>query len=99
MDKGCLIRGSEPNVLGKKAGQGSGSKYQDFVFCIAVLLSVYASLTFGVITAAAQEVGVERRSISYNDRLEQSVRVDFDVRSVNAKIVSPHLKTFFCARD
>lgn len=44
-------------------------------------------------------VAVERGSIARNDRLGQSVRVDFDVRSNWNKVISASLKTFSCARD
>lgn len=48
---------------------------------------------------ARRIVAVERRSISYNDRLGRTVRVDFDVRSNRNKIVSARLREFSCARD
>lgn len=44
-------------------------------------------------------VAVERRSISRNDRLGRTVRVDFDVRSNRSKIMSAYLRSFSCARD
>ncbi|WP_289042650.1 SH3 domain-containing protein [uncultured Aliiroseovarius sp.] len=42
---------------------------------------------------------VERASISRDDRLGQSVRVDFPVRSVGDKVVSARLVAFSCGRD
>lgn len=44
-------------------------------------------------------VAVERRSISFDDRLGRSVRINFDVRSNKNKIVSAYLQSFSCARD
>lgn len=44
-------------------------------------------------------VGYERLSISRDDRLGQSARVNFDVRSNKNKIISAHLQSFSCARD
>lgn len=42
---------------------------------------------------------VERKSIARNDRLGQSVRIDFPVRSIREKIVSARLAVFACERD
>lgn len=42
---------------------------------------------------------LERHSISRNDRLGQSVRVNFPIQSENEKIVSAHLVSFACGRD
>lgn len=47
---------------------------------------------------AQRIVAVERRSIARNDRLGQSVRIDFDVRSNRNKIVSAELRALSCAR-
>lgn len=44
-------------------------------------------------------VGYDRLSISRDDRLGQSARVNFDVRSNRNKIISAHLQSFSCARD
>lgn len=44
-------------------------------------------------------VGYDRLSISRDDRLGQSARVNFDVRSNKNKIISAHLQSFSCARD
>tara|TARA_R100001086_G_scaffold247505_1_gene181929 strand:- start:202 stop:441 length:240 start_codon:yes stop_codon:yes gene_type:complete len=41
----------------------------------------------------------ERTSIAYNDRLGQSVRIHFLMRSERAKIVSADLEAFTCWRD
>lgn len=48
---------------------------------------------------AKRIVAVERRSISRDDRLGRTVRVDFDVRSSTSKIISAQLRAFSCARD
>ncbi|MGO2007136.1 SH3 domain-containing protein [Vreelandella alkaliphila] len=48
---------------------------------------------------AKRIVAFERRSISLNDRLGRTVRVDFDVRSDRSKIISAQLQAFSCARD
>lgn len=44
-------------------------------------------------------VAIERKNIARNDRLGQSVRVDFDVRSNRNKVVSAQLQAFSCVRD
>lgn len=44
-------------------------------------------------------LGYDRLSISRDDRLGQSARVNFDVRSNKNKIISAHLQSFSCARD
>ncbi len=41
----------------------------------------------------------ERHSIAHNDRLGQSVHVNFPVQSERDKIVSAHLVSFSCVRD
>lgn len=44
-------------------------------------------------------IALERHSIARNDRLGQSVRVSFPVRSERDKIVSARLVSFSCERD
>lgn len=48
---------------------------------------------------AQRIVAIERISISHDDRLGRSARIDFDVRSIRDKIVSAQLLSFFCVRD
>ncbi len=48
--------------------------------------------------ASARMFAYDRGSIAYDDRLGQSMRINFDVRAIKAKIDSAHLTAFYCAQ-